>query len=64
MLGIEKMETKRTLLISKKHKLAALELLKVEGYDCELHEYGVKVEYPNAAKEILKGYNIESIIHE
>jgi hypothetical protein len=58
------MNTKRTLLISKKHKLAALELLKAEGYYCELYEYGVKVEYPSAAKEILKEYNIESIIYE
>jgi hypothetical protein len=58
------MNTKHTLLISKKHKLAALELLKANGHDCELHEYGVEVEYPNMAKEILKEYNIESIIHD
>jgi hypothetical protein len=58
------MNTKHTLLISKKHKLAAFELLRSERFDCELHEYGVKVEYPSAAKEILKEYNIESIIHE
>jgi hypothetical protein len=58
------MNTNRILLISNKHKRAALELLKAEEHDCELHEYGLQVEYPNAAKEILKGYNIESIIHE
>ena len=57
------MNTKHTLLISKKHKFAALELLKAEGYDCAFHEYGVEVEYPSTAKEILKEYNIESIIH-
>jgi hypothetical protein len=58
------MNTKHTLLISKKHKLAALELLKSEGYDCELHEYGLQVEFPNAAKEILSDYSIKSIIYE
>ena len=55
---------KTILLISKKHKLAALELLKSEGYDCELHEYGLQAEFPNAAKEILSDYSIKSIIYE
>jgi hypothetical protein len=58
------MKTTRILLIANKHRLAALELLKAEGYDCELHLYGVEVELTNAAKEILKEYNIKSIIHE
>jgi hypothetical protein len=64
MLGIEKMKTTRILLIAKKYRLAALELLKSEGYDCELHEYGLQAEFPNAAKKILSDYSIKSIIYE
>jgi hypothetical protein len=58
------MNTTRILLIANKHRHAALELLKVAEYYAELHEYGLQVEYPNAAKAVLNDYNIESIIHE
>jgi hypothetical protein len=64
MLGIEKMRTTHILLIANKHRFAALELLKAEGYYAELHEYGVEVECPNMVAQFLKGYNIESIIYE
>jgi hypothetical protein len=60
----QSMNEKRTLLICYKHKLAALELLKADGFDCDTHDYGLQVEHAHTAKETLKRHNIESIIHQ